>query len=43
MHLGTEVAARDGHIDELIDPAQTRPRLASALATLGAGRLRDVA
>ena len=33
-----EVAARDGHVDELIDPADTRARLAWALATRGARR-----
>ena len=28
------VAAREGHIDELIEPADTRRRLAGALASL---------
>jgi acetyl-CoA carboxylase carboxyltransferase component len=45
-HLRPEVAARDGHIDELIAPADTRQRLASALAVFRAGRdgrLRHVA
>jgi acetyl-CoA carboxylase carboxyltransferase component len=37
--LGAEVAARDGFVDELVMPAQTRDRLAWALATGGsAGR-----
>lgn len=33
-HLHPEVAAREGHIDELIEPAETRERIASALAVL---------
>jgi acetyl-CoA carboxylase carboxyltransferase component len=42
-HLRPEVAAREGHIDELIAPSDTRRRLAGALATLQGGRLRNVA
>jgi acetyl-CoA carboxylase carboxyltransferase component len=34
-HLRPEVAAREGQIDELIEPAETRARVASALAVLG--------
>jgi acetyl-CoA carboxylase carboxyltransferase component len=34
-HLRPEVAAREGHIDKLIKPAQTRERVAGALTTLG--------
>ncbi len=41
-HLRPEVAAHDGHIDELIEPAHTRERVASALWTLGHGA-REVA
>jgi acetyl-CoA carboxylase carboxyltransferase component len=33
-HLRPEVAAAGGFIDELIEPAQTRPRLAAALRSL---------
>ncbi|MDA0167625.1 acyl-CoA carboxylase subunit beta [Solirubrobacter taibaiensis] len=33
-HLGAKAAARDGHIDEVILPGDTRPRLAAALAAL---------
>jgi acetyl-CoA carboxylase carboxyltransferase component len=33
-----EIAAAGGHVDELIAPAQTRARLAWALASLGAAR-----
>lgn len=33
-HLGAEVAAREGFVDEVIPPAQTRDRLARALETL---------
>ena len=33
-HLHARVAAGDGHVDELIEPAQTRDRLAWGLATL---------
>jgi acetyl-CoA carboxylase carboxyltransferase component len=33
-----EVAAREGHIDELIEPADTRRRLAGALAAMSNGR-----
>jgi acetyl-CoA carboxylase carboxyltransferase component len=35
-HLRPEVAARDGYIDELVVPTETRQRLAWALASLGA-------
>ena len=37
-HVTAEVAARGGHIDELIEPADTRRRLAGALAALSHGR-----
>lgn len=42
-HLRPEVAARDGYIDELIEPIETRARLAWALRSLSGhdGRLRD--
>jgi acetyl-CoA carboxylase carboxyltransferase component len=33
-HVSAEVAAREGHIDELIEPTDTRRRLAGALAAL---------
>jgi acetyl-CoA carboxylase carboxyltransferase component len=33
-HLTAEVAAREGHVDELVDPIATRHRLAGALAAL---------
>ncbi len=33
-HLGAGVAAREGHVDELIEPADTRSRLAWGLSTL---------
>lgn len=36
-HLGPEVAAREGHIDELIDPGETRERVAGAFMTLRGG------
>ncbi len=35
-HLRPEVAAREGHIDELIEPVETRTRVVGALATLRA-------
>jgi acetyl-CoA carboxylase carboxyltransferase component len=35
-HLTAEVAARQGFVDELVEPAETRERLASALAALSA-------
>jgi acetyl-CoA carboxylase carboxyltransferase component len=35
-HLRPQVAARDGHIDELITPRDTRARVAWALTSLGA-------
>lgn len=34
-HLAASVAARDGHVDEVVEPADTRGRLAWALRTLG--------
>jgi acetyl-CoA carboxylase carboxyltransferase component len=34
-HLRAEVVAGDGHVDEIIEPAATRARLAWGLATLG--------
>ncbi len=37
-HLGAAVAAAEGFIDEVIEPAQTRGRLIGALAALGAER-----
>jgi acetyl-CoA carboxylase carboxyltransferase component len=37
-HLGPEVAARDGFVDELIAPSDTRIRLAWALRSLGGRR-----
>jgi acetyl-CoA carboxylase carboxyltransferase component len=37
-HVRAEVAARDGFVDELIEPAETRDRIAWALATLGRAR-----
>jgi acetyl-CoA carboxylase carboxyltransferase component len=36
-HLGAAVAAREGFIDEVIDPAATRDRLSWGLTTLGHG------
>jgi acetyl-CoA carboxylase carboxyltransferase component len=44
-HLRPEVAASQGHIDELIAPGDTRARLAWALTSLGGhgGGWRDVA
>lgn len=33
-HLGAEAAAAGGFVDEVIDPLQTRPRVAGALAAL---------
>ncbi len=39
-HLGAEVAARDGHVDEIVRPQDTRDRLTWALRTLGIGRGR---
>jgi acetyl-CoA carboxylase carboxyltransferase component len=35
QHLHARVAASDGHVDELIEPADTRARLAWGLSTLG--------
>ena len=37
-HLGAEVAAAHGFVDEVIEPVETRARLASGLAVLGDGR-----
>jgi acetyl-CoA carboxylase carboxyltransferase component len=34
QHLGARVAAAEGHIDEIIDPAETRSRLAWGLSSL---------
>jgi acetyl-CoA carboxylase carboxyltransferase component len=44
-HLRPDVAAREGYIDELIAPADTRSRLAWALQSLSSdsGRLQHVA
>ena len=39
-HLGAHVAARDGHVDEIVRPQDTRDRLTWALRTLGTGRGR---
>ncbi len=39
-HLGAAVAARDGFIDEVVAPAETRARLAWGLETLGNGERR---
>ncbi|HEX8975568.1 MAG TPA: acyl-CoA carboxylase subunit beta [Solirubrobacteraceae bacterium] len=43
-HLRPEVAAREGYVDELISPEQTRDRLRWALTSLGrrSGRLHDI-
>jgi acetyl-CoA carboxylase carboxyltransferase component len=38
-HLRAETAAASGFVDELVEPAQTRERLASALWTLSGSRL----
>jgi acetyl-CoA carboxylase carboxyltransferase component len=32
-HLPGEVAAADGHVDEIVEPADTRERLVAALAS----------
>jgi len=37
-HLGADVAAAGGFVDEVIEPEQTRPRLLGALAALGGER-----
>jgi acetyl-CoA carboxylase carboxyltransferase component len=37
-HLRAEVAAAGGHVDEVIDPADTRERLIWALSVLGGDR-----
>lgn len=36
-HVSAEVAARDGYVDEVILPDDTRGRLAWALKTIGGG------
>ncbi len=36
-HLRAEIAAEGGHVDEIIDPASTRERLAWGLSTLAGG------
>lgn len=45
-HLGAAVAAREGHIDDVIRPGETRGRIALALAMAGErgarGRLRNI-
>jgi len=38
-HLGADVAAAGGFVDEVIEPQETRQRLARALAMLGGNRL----
>jgi acetyl-CoA carboxylase carboxyltransferase component len=38
-HLGADTAAASGFVDELVEPTQTRERLAAALWTLSGGRL----
>jgi acetyl-CoA carboxylase carboxyltransferase component len=38
-HLRADTAAASGFVDELVEPAQTRERLAAALWTLSGGRL----
>jgi acetyl-CoA carboxylase carboxyltransferase component len=42
-HLRPEVAACEGHIDELIEPIETRERVAGALATLAGDTVRGAA
>ena len=37
-HVSAAVAAREGYVDELIEPIETRGRLQAALAALGGGR-----
>jgi acetyl-CoA carboxylase carboxyltransferase component len=37
-HVSADVAAREGFVDELVEPAETRERVAWALETLGARR-----
>src|SRR5581483_9517230 len=39
-HLRAETAAASGFVDELVEPAETRDRLAGALWTLSGGRVR---
>jgi acetyl-CoA carboxylase carboxyltransferase component len=36
-HLGADAAAAGGHVDEIISPSDTRPRLAGTLAALAGG------
>jgi acetyl-CoA carboxylase carboxyltransferase component len=37
-HVGAGISARDGHVDELIEPSETRARLRWALETRGGRR-----
>jgi acetyl-CoA carboxylase carboxyltransferase component len=37
-HLGADIAAAEGFVDEVIEPSQTRARLSGALAALGGER-----
>jgi acetyl-CoA carboxylase carboxyltransferase component len=43
QHLGAEHAAREGFIDEVIEPRETRDRLAWAIASLPKPRRRNLA
>ncbi len=43
QHLGAELAAREGFIDEVIEPRETRDRLAWAIASLPKPRTRNLA
>jgi acetyl-CoA carboxylase carboxyltransferase component len=43
QHLGAELAAREGFIDEVIEPRETRDRLAWAIASLPKPRRRNLA
>ena len=36
-HVSAQIAAREGQIDELVEPKDTRPRLAAAIAALSHG------
>jgi acetyl-CoA carboxylase carboxyltransferase component len=38
-HLSASIAAAAGHVDEVIEPADTRRRLSEALSTLDAAAL----
>jgi acetyl-CoA carboxylase carboxyltransferase component len=40
-HLGAELAAREGFIDEVIEPRETRDRLAWAISSLPKPRSRS--